>query len=95
MRIFVPAVSRRDGLGGILRQVENDLEEKILKDMRYILGGRSKVQHGTNRVYEMSNPAEYERRTLRLMHRLCPNWELKHYNRAARCLEDEIADLKD
>ena len=91
---FVPAVSRQDGLGGILYQVAHDLEKEVEKDMRYLLGGRGKVQHGRNRVYQMSNPAEYERRTLRLMHRLCPNWELKHYNHAARCREEEIADLK-
>ena len=92
---LVPGVRRKDGLGGILSQVADDLDEKDLDDMRYILGGRGKVQHGRKRVYEMNNPAEYEHRTFRLMSRLCPNWKLKHYNRGARHLKDDIADLED
>jgi hypothetical protein len=94
---YIPAVERKDGLGGVLNQLRGALPPKLWSDLWYIYKGRVGVQH-LKWSFELEEPHKYEAVMKRVIYCLCPNWELEHYNAGARRLErkmdQEIAYLR-
>jgi len=90
---YIPAVERKEDLGGVLNQLKGALEPTLLSDLWYIYNGRVGVQH-SKWSFELEEPHKYEAVMKRVIHRLCPNWKLKHHNAGARRLERKIAELE-
>jgi len=95
---YIPAVVRKDGLGGVLNQLKGALPPPLMSDLWYIYKGRVGVQH-SKWSFELEEPQKYEAVMKRVIQRLCPNWKLEHYNAGARRLkqkmDQEIAELED
>ena len=87
IEVYVPGIQPKDGLGGVLGQVQGRLHPERMKDLWYIQRGRVKVQHDKWES-QLTDRDKYERRLRRVLGALCPNWHLHHYNGGAESLRE-------
>lgn len=79
-------VSREDGLGNVLTQIQDDLPENVKEALLDIWEGRQNLHHNSIRVYDFLSQKEhdeYVKTMFWVMQKLCPNWKLLHRKVAA------------
>ena len=90
-------VTKKDGLGGVLKQLdETALSKKLLDCLWRVQGKRSFLQHVKKRIYGLDKRAltNYEEDLIDSLGQLCPNWRLVHLNQEAQGFQAWVRHLR-